>query len=704
MRFTCESCNAQYMISDEKVGPKGVRVRCKRCGNVVLVMRPPEKEPEPAPAPPPSPAPAAREESSSSETTLERELGLAFDSAFGDAGAGAAGPERAGAEVPQAAGSAKPPGADEQATSIFATAPAEPPAPAVEGSSDWYVAIEDRQVGPLSAEEVRKRWEASEIGPDTLGWRPGLADWKPLSSMPELAAYLSPAPRGDAAAWLAGAGSPGSRGLEHAGERKERAGGGFQGAAVAASETPAGAAPGAAASGAEQAETGSWKPAAASALAALASEELAGRGEEKDGAPQASPQGDSLVDRMGLPEGGVDPTNVMPLPIKGLEPTSEQPLRSAAQASGAAARTPSGPPPARRWGALAVAAAVLVGAGAVAAVLWVKDSGAPKSQSEGEPQAVAAAPAHPAAPAPAPAAPAPESAPPAAGPASPPAAAAAAPAPASPAPGEAAAQAAPPAAEAPAAKPPAEPEPAAPAPPAAEQPAAGGKAASAAPAAGAPAAAAAERRAASEKAAREAAAPEPPPRPVRPRPTRRPSPEPVAAAPAPRPARRPAKSVAAAPAAAGAAAEGEEAAAPAPLPKAVAAARKPSSDPLLDVEGDEVDKELSGKGGRSVFVPPAMGGGVPDSVSVSQINEAVAGQKAALIRCTEQQRSANPDASGTLKLEWIILADGSVRDVRNLSEEFEKQPIAGCIGNVVKGIKFPRSKTAGQKVLFPFRF
>ncbi|MBL8933563.1 MAG: zinc-ribbon domain-containing protein, partial [Archangium sp.] len=27
MRFVCESCRAQYMINDEKVGPKGVKVR-----------------------------------------------------------------------------------------------------------------------------------------------------------------------------------------------------------------------------------------------------------------------------------------------------------------------------------------------------------------------------------------------------------------------------------------------------------------------------------------------------------------------------------------------------------------------------------------------------------------------------------------------------------------------------------------------------
>ena len=27
MKFSCDSCGASYMISDEKVGPNGVRVR-----------------------------------------------------------------------------------------------------------------------------------------------------------------------------------------------------------------------------------------------------------------------------------------------------------------------------------------------------------------------------------------------------------------------------------------------------------------------------------------------------------------------------------------------------------------------------------------------------------------------------------------------------------------------------------------------------
>jgi len=149
----------------------------------------------------------------------------------------------------------------------------------------------------------------------------------------------------------------------------------------------------------------------------------------------------------------------------------------------------------------------------------------------------------------------------------------------------------------------------------------------------------------------------------------------------------------------------EVAAAP-PTKTAEPAKSGSGGDPLLDVGGnDDIEKELSGNGSkRSVYVPPAPGNDLPDKISISQINEAVAGQKAALLHCTEQQRAASPDATGTLRMRWIISADGSVRDVRVVSDEFAKQPIAGCITNVVKGTRFPQSRTTGQEVIFPFKF
>ena len=37
MKFSCDACGAQYMIADEKVGSKGVKVKCKKCEHMIIV-------------------------------------------------------------------------------------------------------------------------------------------------------------------------------------------------------------------------------------------------------------------------------------------------------------------------------------------------------------------------------------------------------------------------------------------------------------------------------------------------------------------------------------------------------------------------------------------------------------------------------------------------------------------------------------------
>jgi hypothetical protein len=615
------------MISDEKVGPKGVKVRCKRCGNVVLVTRPPSAAPEPAPHPAPAHTPRP---DGSPETTLERELGNAFQSAFTSSGARS---HAAEAAAPQAAASAEAPAG-------------------AEAFSDWYVAVNDRQVGPLPAPGVKARWEAGEIGPDTLAWRPGMADWVALSTITEMAQYLAPVPRGVA--------KPAPSPAAVAEARMAAAA-----AAQTVVHTPAAAAPspspvahashgpingvsngvnGAPAAHAQ--EPAAWKPSAASALAALANEEIASVQQPAKKAPAPEPKASTLVDRMGLPDGGVDPTNIIPLPIKGLDATGETALKARA------ASAPAAPAQARRKRepfTISGVGLIAVVAGALAIYFGIMTWLRSPIERPTPPQ-YAQAPVPP----PAAAAPPPVQQQPAPPPVAPP-----------------------PVAAAPAPEPAPAPAPAAPAPAAVAQPAP------------VPPAVAQDEQ---EPSPPPAAAPPPrtAPAPVRTRPHR------SAAAEVTRllPKRTRVASSRPAPA---------PESAPAPPPR-----RRSGGDPLLDVDGsggDDLDRELSGKAPkRSVYVPPAVGADVPENVSVSQISEAVAGRRTALVHCTEQQRSSNPDVSGTLKLRWVITGDGSVREVRVLSDEFARQPIASCISGVVKSIRFPRSRTTGQEVVFPFKF
>jgi len=624
MRFTCDSCSAQYMISDEKVGPNGVKVRCKKCGHVILVKRPPQ-EPEPAAVPA---APSAPEEAAAPPPRgdgLDEELGQAFDKVM----SGGLAEEPRAPAVPEPS---EPP-----------VAPA--PAPAAEGRSplatEWYVAIEEQQVGPMPPDEVKARWEAGAVGPDGLVWCAGMADWAPISSVAELATFLAPFPRAErtarATAPLPEAPRP---------------------AATAASASTTGAAAVAAAPGAEPAD---WKPGAASALAALASEEIASMKAPSAEAAGGGASKGKLLESMNLPDaGGVDPTGAIPLPIKGLESTGEKKISSVARTTAeirikrSANRT-----------ILAVAAGlVVVFAAGAAGLYWYFDR---KLDLR-----AAVAVTQPAPPRPSPAEAVPPPAPAAAPAASPQAAAPAATGgvpgtpTAAPAPPEA--QAAAPSPGAPAAAPPQAPAPPAPvaAPPVdAAAPASAGQEAGAPPAPKA----ASSRAPAKKKGKAE-----------------------------PKPARKPSSTRALASAASAAAA-----------PEAPAAARKKTGDPLLDASDVDAAFERELQGGsapakRSVYVPPAPGTDLPERLTESQIQEGVASRIDSLKQCVAQQQGQSPDVHGTLKLQWTIQGDGTVGGVKVQSPELAGQPIAGCIANVVKTIRFPRSRTSGQSVSFPFGF
>lgn len=548
MKFTCDSCSAQYMISDEKVGPNGVKVRCKKCGHIVLVRRAPAGMPV---APEPEAAPGAP-----AEGGLDAELGQAFESMLGEKPAAAA-PEPPAEPTPQAA----PPGPASEAR------PAEP-----EGA-DWYVAIDDKQVGPLAVPAVKTRWEAGDVGPDSLVWKPGMGDWKPLSSVPELANVLAPVPRPPPREKAPPAEEPAAR----------------------LAPPPA-------------AEEAAWQPAAASALASLASEEIASMAApepRKAAVPAARAPGRSLVDA--LPDtGGVDPTGALPLPIKGIEATGEKEIKRKSLASTTAELRIK----------RSATRTILLVAGALTAVFAVGVGGVFyyfSRRIETAPP-VAVRPPPPVPPAPAPPQP-------------------------------------PPAAVQP---PPAVAQPAPPAPPPV--------AVAATPPAPPPAPVAAPRR-------NGRTAAEKPPRAAR-RGQR------VAAVEEPAPAREP---------------------------------RKRSGDPLLDFSGGgeaDLEKELAtGPKRRSVYVPPAPGASdLPAEVSPAQIQEGVAGRMEGLRACLAKQESAKPDSHGTLKVRWVIGPDGGVSGVRSQSPEFADQPITPCLVGVVKTIRFPRSRTTGQEVVFPFKF
>jgi len=217
MRFACDKCNAQYAIDDAKIGPKGVKVRCKRCGNVITLQ-------------PPSAAPAAddktvvdqqisspppQQEASEPSGGGGDEIGQALDAMFGREGAtdfsdsmgdddeGDEDLDRQATRVFDLEAMQRVQKEKEQASqrepssggiaAVYSAAAAEDKAAQLESptaSPEWYLAVDDRQLGPLTFDEVRERLERGEIDADTMAWKAGFSDWKSIEDIEELRSLL----------------------------------------------------------------------------------------------------------------------------------------------------------------------------------------------------------------------------------------------------------------------------------------------------------------------------------------------------------------------------------------------------------------------------------------------------------------------------------------------------------------------------------
>jgi predicted Zn finger-like uncharacterized protein len=199
MKFVCDNCATQYLISDEKIGPKGAKVRCKRCGNIIVIRPPRSDDYEDEDAGPSEDTSRDGLPMGMGEQSEDRdELGEAFDQLL-KGGLDTGEDEHEDDE-------------DGPATEIFSMEELErlrsqkddrdkidevfsqaegtdiqrQPAGEEEDREEWYVAIKDEQVGPMGLPEVENRWESGEIGPNTLAWHPGMDDWIPVKDVPKL--------------------------------------------------------------------------------------------------------------------------------------------------------------------------------------------------------------------------------------------------------------------------------------------------------------------------------------------------------------------------------------------------------------------------------------------------------------------------------------------------------------------------------------
>lgn len=176
---------------------------------------------------------------------------------------------------------------------------------------EWYVAIEGRQVGPVSFSDLQERWARGVIGPDSLCWRAGLPDWVAIAALPELLQKLPPAP-------------PISRKAEPAA------------AAPTATEAKAPAAQAREAARVEtKPEEPEWNPSAARALESLVEREMeeAEKRQEKEGSDPAIPDPETTGIRVVLRDLPAppppEPSKFIPIPKSVPAPAPEPMARPA---------------------------------------------------------------------------------------------------------------------------------------------------------------------------------------------------------------------------------------------------------------------------------------------------------------------------------------------------------------------------------------
>ena len=166
MKFLCPNCKAKYQISDEKIAGRTLKMDCRRCNHPIVIRgNAPEAmealaEQEPKPAAPATSRPGAA--AAPARRTGSSHVGPA--------------PARSSRSAL---------GADFRKPGAAPAAPARPSA-----LDQWHVAINDVPVGPMRREEVAKKIAAGAVTPDSLTWREGFDDWRPLRDVAELAALL----------------------------------------------------------------------------------------------------------------------------------------------------------------------------------------------------------------------------------------------------------------------------------------------------------------------------------------------------------------------------------------------------------------------------------------------------------------------------------------------------------------------------------
>ncbi len=172
MKFVCEHCNSKYNIADSKVRNKVLKIRCKKCNEIIIIRGPtPKKKAAPDSAP----------KKKDAGSPLEDRFAASFKADDGQKASGTPGLLSAVKKSAQRI---------------------------EQGDVDipvWFIAIDNNPAGPITAREIHKHSQDKKVSDASLVWKEGMPDWISLRHCKELVGLLA---KLDIEASLGGDGAP----------------------------------------------------------------------------------------------------------------------------------------------------------------------------------------------------------------------------------------------------------------------------------------------------------------------------------------------------------------------------------------------------------------------------------------------------------------------------------------------------------------
>lgn len=138
MKIVCGNCSAKYSISDDKVQGKVFKVRCRKCGESIVVRGETHSDDDVGSPPPLPAAPDFPAEEGDAETRVFDYSGYQAENA-----------------------------------------PVE--------SNEWHIVVDGNQQGPYTADQIKEHIASGSLDLDTFIWRDGFSDWIPAREVREFA-------------------------------------------------------------------------------------------------------------------------------------------------------------------------------------------------------------------------------------------------------------------------------------------------------------------------------------------------------------------------------------------------------------------------------------------------------------------------------------------------------------------------------------